>query len=70
MTYHYGMQWCTIPDCPCGMPGKPCTRWEGYAKGHGRYDPTDKETWPFRWCLSCGWEKSDHRQLIHNGRKP
>lgn len=70
MSYHYGLQWCSTPGCPCGVPGKPCFSWEGYDKRHGRFNVKDKETWPFRYCLACGWEKSDHKPLIHKGRKP
>lgn len=70
MTYHYGLQWCSIPGCPCGIPGKVCPEWMGYDKMHGRYDRKDPETWPFRWCPCCGWEKKDHVSLIHNGKKP
>lgn len=70
MTYHYGLQWCSIPGCPCGKPGKPCSQWEGYSKLYGRYNVKDRETWPFRWCPCCGWEKKDHKPLIHKGGKP
>ena len=70
MSYHYGKTWCSNPACVCGIPGRPCSRWEGFDKRHGRYDPDDKETWPFRYCLYCGWERSDHKPLIHKGGKP
>jgi len=70
VSYHYGLQWCTIPGCPCGIPGRPCAQWEGYEKKHGRFDRKDIETWMFRYCGCCGFERQDHKSVIHNGRKP
>jgi hypothetical protein len=75
VSYHYDQQWCSRRDCPCGIPGNPCSNWEGFDKRHkgvyqGRYVKGDKETWPFRYCLHCGWEKQDHKPLIHKGGKP
>ncbi|HSU47466.1 MAG TPA: hypothetical protein VLJ40_11175 [Arthrobacter sp.] len=75
MTYHYGLQWCSIPDCSCGKPGRVCAEWMGYQKVwdgvyQGPYNSKDKESWPLRWCPCCGWEKKDHKPLIHKGGKP
>jgi hypothetical protein len=70
VSYHYGITWCSNPACSCGRPGKPCHEWMGYYPRWGRYDPKDKDTMPFRWCPRCGWERSDHKPLIHKGRKP
>ena len=71
VTYHYGLQWCSRPGCPCGRAGKPCSSWEGWPKRFRRYyNQKDKDTWPNRWGPCCGWEKSDHRSLIHKGGRP
>ncbi len=75
MSFHYGLQWCSRPECACGKPGRPCHEWMGYLKKwrgiyQGKFDRKDCETWPFRYCPCCGFEKSDHKSLIHNGKKP
>jgi hypothetical protein len=67
MTYHYGQSWCSNRNCPCAVPWKPCSRWMGW---RGTYNRKDKDSWPARWCPRCGWEKSDHKPLIHKGGKP
>ena len=33
------------------------------------YDKNDPETWGFRYCACCGFERADHKSLIHKGRK-
>ena len=71
MSYHYGLQWCSIPGCSCGIPRGVCgSHFEGYDKKYGRFDRNDMETWPFRYCPCCGYEREDHKPLIHKGRKP
>ena len=72
MTYHYGLSWCSNPKCLCAVPGKPCHRFMGMDNKQWRryYNQADKDTWPARWCPRCGWERSDHKPLIHKGGKP
>jgi hypothetical protein len=71
MSYHYGLKWCSLPDCKCGEPLTPCHLFEGAGKRSLRFfDRKDKETWHFRYCAVCGNERADHKPLIHNGRKP
>lgn len=64
--------WCSRQTCPCWTVKvkRACPEWMGYSKGNGPYRANDIETWPVRYCPLCGWERADHRPLIHNGRKP
>ena len=67
---------CGNRDCVCfAVPNPPCESWLGLDKNEGRkhgerYIREDIDTWPYRFCIICGWERKDHKQLIHNGRKP
>ena len=67
--------WCSNKQCPCARPGRPCHNFEGFEKWRGRkyqgkFDRKESETWPFRYCIACSWERKDHKPMIHNGRKP
>ena len=63
--------WCSRRECPCWTASKrACSEWMGYDKGNGPYRRKDSESWPVRYCPCCGWEKKDHKPLIHKGGKP
>ena len=62
--------WCSNKQCPCARPKGVCFNFEGFDKKYGKFDQDDKETWPFRYCICCGYERKDHKTVIHNGRKP
>lgn len=65
---HNQCGWCSNRECPCWTKPntKPCHEWFGYP---GTYRKDDKETWPAKFCLFCGFERKDHKSLIHNGGK-
>ena len=73
---HNPRGWCSNRECPCWRPSKrACSEWMGYAKTwrgvyQGPYKKNDIESWPFKYCPRCGWEKKDHKAVIHNGKKP
>lgn len=74
---HNQRSWCSRRECPCwtNPVARACSEWMGYATSwrgayQGRYVKNDMETWPFKFCPCCGFEKKDHKPLIHNGRKP
>jgi len=71
--------WCSHRECPCWTHkvSRACSEFMGYDKRLCRkqgdravYDKNDMETWGFRYCDRCGWERADHKPLIHKGGKP